>query len=164
MWTLTHGHKLRIWAIKHAIHAKSFIDLDDRFQISKVGFDKFLFLGKVNCIFTCSCGQFAERKNHTWISDNQSLRSTSTYWFLLLVRLFSQPVCLYVCMNICRLVALSVSSPAASTFRVWVCSYLCISVLTECKETLTQEPFPRRDRYTVYILLFSVMHILQERF
>lgn len=45
---------------------------------------------------------------------------------------------------------------------VWACSSLCISALTECKETLTQEPFPHRDRYTVYILLFSVT--LRERF
>lgn len=35
-------------------------------------------------------------------------------------------------------------------------------MFTECKETLTQEPFPHRDRYTVYILLFAFMHILRD--
>lgn len=37
-------------------------------------------------------------------------------------------------------------------------------MFTEFKETLTQEPFPHRDRYTVNILLFSVMHILKRDF
>lgn len=48
----------------------------------------------------------------------------------------------------------------SSLSRPCVCSSLCICVLTECKETLT--PSQHRDKYTVYILLFSVTHILKE--
>lgn len=50
----------------------------------------------------------------------------------------------------CCPVILWASPAAASAIRAWVCSSLCIGVLTECEETLTQETFPHRDRYTVY--------------
>lgn len=42
----------------------------------------------------------------------------------------------------------SLGRPSASVF---ISLY---RVLTECNETLTQETFPHRDRYTGYILLF----------
>lgn len=154
MWMLTHGHKLRInWG-------------------SKVWFTYYLFLCKVNCILTCCCGHFAERKseksqqnNHWlltfWIYRSLRCKCTSTDWFLFTCLVISSA---WKRANICCLVVASVSSPAASAIRVWACSSLCISVLTECKETLTQGPFPHRDRYAVYILLFSIIHILQERF
>lgn len=43
------------------------------------------------------------------------------------------------------------------------CSSLCVRVLTECKETLTQEPFPQRSVHCFTYCCFSVMHIVRER-
>lgn len=150
MSTITHDHKLKIWPVKGETS-----NVLSNFGFPWLGLRTFCFWVNLT-LYSSATVATTKRSMAPWIFEPTSHWGVNippqidSFWlsgcFLSRKNVFECP------------------APATSAIRVWACSSLCISVLTECKETLTQEPFPHRDRYTVYILLFSVMHILQERF